>query len=195
MGKRWTEKDLYFLQKRVGNCSLSAIARQLDRSETAVSLKLKRMGLGNTKHATGLLTGSELAKALNVDRKTVYNWVQFYGLEAISRITCCERKFHLIDVHSFWNWAKHNQQKIDFSLIEKHALPPEPDWVEEARNTPAGKTIKTYTRWTTKEVELLLKWREDGWSFDEIGKKLNRSRISVERRYARGKSLFDKGRS
>jgi excisionase family DNA binding protein len=185
MGRKWTDKDVYFLQKRVGNCSLSSIAKQLNRSEAAVLLKLKKMGLGNTKNATGLLTCSELAEALNVDRKTVYNWIQFHGLEATSRITRYERKFYLIDVKFFWKWAEQNQEKIDCSIIEKHALPPEPDWVEEARKTTTDKIISTYKRWTTKEIELLLKWKKEGLSFNEIAEKLNRSRISVERRYAR----------
>ncbi|MCM3789444.1 DNA-binding protein [Domibacillus indicus] len=176
------------MQKRVGNCSLSAIAKQLNRSETAVSLKLKRMGLGNTKYATGLLTGSELAEALHVERKTVYHWVQFHGLEAISRITCYERKFILVDINSFWEWAEQNQDKIDFSIVEKHALPPEPDWVDEARKSNTDKTIKAYKRWTTKEIEHLLKWREEGKSFKKIAQKLNRSSISVERRYGRSKN-------
>ncbi len=188
MRRKWTDKDVYFLEKRVGNCSLSAIASQLNRSETAISLKLKRLGLGNTKNATGFLTSSELAEALNVDRKTVYNWIQFHGLESTSRITCYKRKFYLIDVHSFWKWAEQNQEKIDFSIIEKHALPPEPDWIDEARQTSTDKKIKTYKRWTTKEIELLLKWKKEGLSFKEIAEKLNRSRVSAERRYARCKN-------
>lgn len=185
MGQKWTENDLSFLQKRVGNCSLSAIARQLNRSETAVSLKLKRMGLRNTKNATGFLTSSELAEALKVDRKTVYNWIQFHGLKAISRVTGYKRKFYLIDVHFFWKWAEQNQEKINFNNIEKHALPPEPDWVDKARQTTADKEVKTYKHWTTKEINLLLKWKTEGLNFNEIAKKLDRSRISVERRYAR----------
>ncbi|OKL36165.1 hypothetical protein BLL40_12500 [Domibacillus mangrovi] len=191
MGQKWTEEDVYFLQKRIGGSSLSAIAKKLNRSETAVSLKLKKMGLRNTKKATGLLTASELAEALNVDRKTVHNWIQFHGLEATSRITCYERKFVLVDVHSFWEWAKQNQEKIDFRLIEKHALPPEPEWLDEARKTATEKKIKKYKHWTTKEIELLLKWRREGFNFNDIAEKLNRSRVSVERRYARCKLHFE----
>lgn len=188
LGQKWTEEDVYFLQKRIGDSSLSAIAKKLNRSETAVSLKLKKMGLRNTKHATGLLTASELAEALNIDRKTVHNWIQFHGLEAISRITCYKRKFVLINVHLFWEWAKQNQEKIDFSIIEKHALPPEPDWVDKARQTNTAKKIKTYKRWTIKEIDLLLKWKKEGFSFKEIAEKLDRSRVSVERCYARCKN-------
>jgi hypothetical protein len=187
MGRKWTAKDVYFLQKCVGNCSLSSIAKQLNRSETAVLLKLKKMGLGNTKNATGLLTGGELAQTLNVDRKMVCHWIQFHGLEATSRITRFERKYWLLDANSFWKWAEQNQEKIDFSLIEKHALPPEPEWVDSARMHNTNKTIRTYNRWTTKEIDLLLKWRKEGLNFNEIAEKLNRSRISVERRYARCK--------
>ncbi|MCP3764742.1 DNA-binding protein [Domibacillus sp. A3M-37] len=191
MGRKWTGEDVSFLQKRVGSCSLSAIAKQLNRSEVAVLLKLKKLGLGNTKNATGLLTGSELAEALNVDRKTVHHWVQFHGLEATSRITCYERKFCLIDVDSFWQWAEQNQKKIDFSIIEKHTLPPEPEWVDDARKTNTEKTIKIYKRWTTKEIELLIRWKEEGISLNEIAEKLSRSRISVERRYARCKIILE----
>ncbi|MCP3764077.1 DNA-binding protein [Domibacillus sp. A3M-37] len=188
MGQTWTDEDVFFLQKRVGNCSLSAIAKQLNRSETAVSLKLKKMGLRNTKNATGLLTSSELAEALHVDRKTVHHWIRFHGLEAISRITCYERKFCLVDINSFWQWAEQNPEKLDFSIVEKHALPPEPEWLDEARKTNTDKIIKTYKRWTTKEIELLLKWRKEGVNFKEIAEKLSRSRISVERRYTRCKN-------
>ncbi len=189
MSRKWTDNDLSFLQESLGKKSLSVMAKQLNRSETAVLMKLKKMGLGNTKKATGLLTTRELANALQVDGKTVHHWIQHHSLEAKSRVTSYKRKFYLIDVHAFWEWAKQNQEKIDFTCIEKNVLPPEPDWVEKARKSNMETQRKTYNRWTTKEIKLLFKWKKEGADFNKIAEKLNRSRISVERCYARYRKM------
>ena len=44
---------------------------------------------------------------------------------------------------------------------------------------------KVYKNWTTKEDQRLLELRKKGLTYAEIGLRMNRSSISVERRYKR----------
>lgn len=188
MAKKWTEEEVRLLKEEVGTRPLSAFAKQLNRSETAISLKLKKLGIGSTKKAAGLLTAGELAAALHIDRKIVHHWIRLHSLPATSRITCHKRKFCFIDPCDFWKWAGQHKGKVDFSAIEKNSLPPEPAWVQELRSAGVKQT-KQYKRWTTKEIHLLFEWKQRGDRFCQIAEKLKRSKTSVERCYERYKAV------
>ena len=51
-------------------------------TETAVIIKMKRLGLGNTRSMTGLLSPYELAKSLNVDSNSINGWINNTGSSA-----------------------------------------------------------------------------------------------------------------
>ena len=78
----------------------------MDRTYTAVIVKMKRLGLSNTKLQTGFLTIGELAKVLKVDRTTIRWWIKRHGLPYKKRITRKSKSFHLIDSSEFWEWAE-----------------------------------------------------------------------------------------
>ena len=70
-------------------------------------------------------------------------------------------------------------------MIRKSLLP-EPDWVEEERKKDRQIVKKrSYQHWTTKEDQRLLELRNKGFTYAGIGERMNRSFISVERRYKR----------
>jgi hypothetical protein len=66
----WSNSEVGFLQSHVGIMKVDSIAKQLNRSVTAILIKMKRLDIGNTKNITGGITGSELARMLGVDSKT-----------------------------------------------------------------------------------------------------------------------------
>lgn len=186
MRRTWTRDEEEHLMENIGICKLSTIAKQLNRTPVSVELKMKRMGLGNTRKQVGLLTMGELAHCLQVDRNTVKHWAEHHELHYIKRKTKQSRTFYFIDTIHFWDWAFEHQNRIDFSKIERHALPPEPQWVQAAR---AIKRDNPYRNWTTREERILIEQVERNESLSTIAKKLNRSKYSIERKYYRLKKM------
>lgn len=186
MSNRWTQDEIAYLVSSVGKFKLSTIAQNLNRTETAVSLKLKRLGFGNTKEHVGMLTFGELSRYLGVDRNTVQGWAERHGLPFTSKVTKSSRHYYFVDNEDFWKWATKNKEKINFSKIEENAILPEPDWVKKERYYNTYFKKRKYKQWTYKEDEKLKELvLDNGYTYQKVGEILGRSAISVERRYAR----------
>lgn len=184
MRKVWSDDELLFLEDTIGMYKVSTIAQKLERSYESVRVKITRLKMSNTRQHTGLVTIGELAAILKVDRATVRGWTKKHGLPYTPKITRQSRKFYFIDPLDFWNWAALHKEKVQFSNIEPQTLLPEPEWAAEERRKDTCITKKrTYQTWTTKEDYMLLELRSQGHKYKEIGMVMNRSAISVERRY------------
>ncbi|MBP2242225.1 DNA-binding CsgD family transcriptional regulator [Cytobacillus eiseniae] len=186
MRKEWTEAELLFLEDHIGMYKLSTIANRLNRSYESVRVKMKRLGLSNTKQHTGLVTIGELATILKVDRTTICEWTKKHGLTYLRRTTRESRQFYFIHPTDFWEWASEHKEKVQFSKIEPQTLLPEPDWVAIERQKDKNLIKRrSYQIWTTKEDNTLLELRNQGHTFKEISVKMDRSMNSVARRYER----------
>lgn len=184
MRKVWSDDELLFLEDNIGMYKVSTIAQKLERSYESVRVKMTRLKISNTRQHTGLVAIGELAAILKVDRATVKGWTKKHGLPFSQKITRQSRRFYFIDPSDFWNWAALHKDKVQFSVIEPQTLLPEPDWVAEERAKDKYITKRrTYQTWTTKEDYKLLELRSKGYKYKEIGMAMNRSAISVERRY------------
>jgi uncharacterized protein YdiU (UPF0061 family) len=182
--KSWSEIEIDYLKDNIGMMKITTIADKLDRSENAIVLKAKRLGIANTKNHQGYLNVSELAKLIGKDRKVVSYWTKNCGLHTYRRITHSERSFCFIKPEEFWEWALDNQEKLNFQKIEPNSIPPEPDWVREVRMTQEVKE-KIYKNWTTKEMQKLTELKLLGFDEEKIAKKLNRSSTSIKRKLDR----------
>lgn len=186
MKREWTIDEIKYLKEHIGVHKICTIAQKLGRSYTSVIVKMKRLGLSNTKLQTGFLTIGELAEVLKVERNTVKWWITKHGLPYKKRVTRKSRSFYFIDTFDFWEWAEKHKEKVQFSKMESLVLLPEPHWVnEERRMEKQIKKKKNYKYWTTKEDQRLLELRKKGLKYAEIGQKMNRSSLSVERRFKR----------
>lgn len=182
--KRWTDEEIDYLKENMGYRRIADIASTLNRTETAVMLKFKRLGIGKTRHVSGKVTSGEIASLFSIDRNTVNWWIKHHGLPATRKVTALKKKYMLVSPEDFWDWAYDHRERINFKNLEKNALPPEPEWVEQERSNPSF-IQKRYQNWTTKEDSLLASYIDEGLSYRKIAEKLNRSSYSVERRYHR----------
>ncbi|MFJ8265687.1 DNA-binding protein [Peribacillus asahii] len=189
MSNKYSEKELAYLKDYAGIKRISVIANNLNRPELGIALKLKRLGLGNTKEAAGMLTTGELANLLKVDRGTIKYWRTYCGLKSYTKISRNTRKFYFIKAEEFWEWAYNNQYRIDFSRIERLSIPPEPDWVEPLRSQKSKKD--SYKVWTTKELHTMVDLINNGESYKKVAMILDRSEISIARRYKRYLKTID----
>lgn len=181
-GKRWTPEEDDFLKEKMGKLSIKRMAKKLNRTPIAVRARIYNLGLGRTAEASGLLTVSRLAKSLNVDKSIVDRWVNSKGLKTIKRVTSLKQRVNLIDPVEFWKWAEQNKDLIDFSRIEPNAIPPEPEWVKDARKAKPKRSLKP---WTTNEVAKMKQLRRMGKTYQEIAEILGRTKVSVELKYRR----------
>lgn len=186
MRKGWTIEEIEYLKENIGFRKISTIAQALGRSYESVRVKMNRLGLSNTKSQIGLVTIGEISKILKVERNTVKGWVERYNLPCTKKVTRDSKIFYFIDSSDFWKWAEIHKEKVQFSNIDSQVLLPEPDWVAKERQRDK-QTVKKkgYKYWTTKEDQRLLDLRKQGLTYFEVGQRMNRSSISIERRYKR----------
>jgi excisionase family DNA binding protein len=185
-GKHWTIEEEDFLKEKVGTLSFPALAKRLGRSVNAIEVRIRRLGLDNTKLLSGKLTANELARALNIDNHTIYRWIENHGLKSVKKITRQSAKFNLISVDDFWKWAKQNKEKINFTKIDPLLLLPEPEWVHEERKRDYHTIPKRQAAiWTEQEDKRLISLLNANYTQKEIGQMMNRSENSIQRRISR----------
>ncbi|CAM3923193.1 DNA-binding protein [Mesobacillus thioparans] len=180
---KYAPEDIQLIKEQLGSHSLSTIARRLNRSMTALEVKITRLGLSHTKSYTGMITAGELARILKIDRNSVMQWILNHELDSQQRITRNKKKFTFINIDDFWAWAKSNRHKIDFSKLELDELPPEPEWVAEERKI--AKQVTNYKAWTKQEEKLVLEWHCCGKTLAEIANMLGRTRESIRKKIKR----------
>jgi hypothetical protein len=85
----YTNHEIQYLKKNVGYIKLSTIARNLDRPYYSVQIKIKRLGIGDTRPQSGGITMGELARIIQVDRKTVQGYILYEKVsQSISGVNC-----------------------------------------------------------------------------------------------------------
>ncbi|MFI8657545.1 hypothetical protein [Priestia megaterium] len=184
--RRWTEQEDEYLLKYYGSKSLERISRRLQRSIPALESRLSRLGVYGVRAYTGKIMVYELAKCLQVDVHTIYNWIRNNRLP-YKMTRARTRNFIVIDVLAFWKWAEQNKKFLNFSKIPRHTLIPEPDWVNKQRkydyyNRPKHENKK----WTEEDdARLWYMFYEEGRTQQEIGQLIGRSRYGVQRRLNR----------
>lgn len=186
MRKYWTDDEISFLEEKTGVMKITTIAEKLGRSVSSVELKMKRLGISDTKLQTGMLTLNELAGIINVDNHTVYRWSKKHGLKVLKKITSKKQYYHLVDINDFWKWAEKNKEKINFSKIEPFSLCPEPHWFDEERKKDYQSIPKRQAaKWTEYEDKRLIDLVNGNYTQMEIADLLNRSEHAIQRRLSR----------
>lgn len=184
-----TEEDDKLLSLYSQFKSNEFIAKELGRTPYAIMRRLER--LGASKHAeTGTISANQLAKALNVDSKTITTHIKKKNLPAFKFRITKERKAdnspYYIQIERFWKWAENNKDLYNWTRYERKSLLPEPDWLDEA--IEQSKKIPKNRRkpWTSNEDKKL--WHlyyEKGMLQKDIAKIMGRSVNGIERRLNR----------
>jgi hypothetical protein len=73
LNRRWTDDEEEHLTEMLGRIPLHAIAKRLHRTETAITVRMKRRGLAQrTEHYTANVAAHELG----VESRTVCHWIR-----------------------------------------------------------------------------------------------------------------------
>ncbi|MGN2336837.1 hypothetical protein ACTFIN_01755 [Clostridium cagae] len=181
----WSKKDVAFLEDNFGIKSVKTLAKCLNRTEDAVIIKAKRLGLGGINQSSELLTLRDIYRAVGADMKTVKIWIRKYGLIASKRTLSKEKAYWRISLNNFWKWAKEHQELIKWSRFEVNSLGKEPKWTVDARKSDLKRPKKEAYKWTKEEDKLLRMYWNANKEAKEIAQIMHRSKQGVLRRASR----------
>lgn len=188
----WTDQDIEFLENSIGVLSYDKIAKKLGKTPSAVDRKIDKLGIGNTKISSGMLTMHQLSKCLCIDDKKVKKLIVENGLPAkqkdfrISDKNKTKRLLYYIEVREFWKWAEENKDLINWYQVPQYSLPPEPDWLEARRREDYPKWLKRRKPWTEEQdAQLWNLYYKEGKLQKEIAIIMAKTQCSVEKRLKR----------
>lgn len=186
VARKWTKEEEQYLAEKFGSVSISCLVKKLNRTESSILNKRQRMKLGAFLENGDYITLRQLLEVLGIKGGYTYktiSWIENRGFPIIYK-KVNKNKFRVVNIDEFWKWAEENQQFLDFSNFEKHALGAEPAWVQKKReyDIQFKNTIKL-TPWTQREDEYLkFLLNQYQYTIKEISQKMNRSEGAIQKR-------------
>lgn len=182
--KKWTDEELEFIYEK-WHKGPKYVSKKLNRTETGVKLKAKRLGLGGCVTGSHKFTATFVAKIIDIDHHVITKWMKQgllkYSKAPVNRIT------YLIDLKDLINFLKNNQELWDSRKLQKELLWIEtPEWLKEKMKRDQFLAKKSFQKWTKEEDTLAIALFKTGdYTYREIGEKLGRSHYAVKRRLRR----------
>lgn len=185
----WTDEEDNYLLDKAGSVSSQTMADNLGRTKIAVDTRMYKLGIGDIRVATGMITANQLSNIVNIDDKTVYMWIRESGLKATHKRIRDKGKFFLIKPSDFWEWADKNRNRINFSKIEPKILLPEPEWFEEQRKKDYHEIPRRRKAvWSKQEEAKLIDLFKINYSISAIAEELGRSEHAIQRKISKLRS-------
>lgn len=181
--RKWSEKDIEYLEKYYGVYSIQAIAKKLGRTPGAIINKKNKLELGGARLATTYITASELAAALCRSKSTIKRWMDKCELPVTHKVIFTKAKYSRIDVKKFWKWSKEHPELMKWNLYNKGSLEHEPIWLEAAIKSSYKSDIKNKDKvWSKLEDCYLMEYYKNKMPYKEMAKKLNRTESAIDGR-------------
>ena len=184
--RNWTKQEEEYLIEKWGTVSVKAIAKALNRSETAVIVRKDRLGLGAFLESGEYVSCNQLAVALGKPNFSDYmmtSWVQNRGFPVHTK-RVNNNTFRIVYLDEWWEWAEKNKDLLNFSKFEENLLGEEPQWVKDKRRHDVEKARKyILTPWTkTEDEKLIFLVSKHRYTYDELSKMMRRTNGAIQRR-------------
>jgi hypothetical protein len=181
----WTKEEFNYLADSWGCISMQTIAKNLDRTASAVQQKATDSGLGPFLEAGEYVTlnqfMNELMGTYVGKQYTIKQWTDKKFPIKTKKVKNCS--FKVVCLSDFWDWAEKNYTLIDFSKFEPLVFGKEPKWLEEKRKADIEKAYFKSTPWTQAEDERFKKLLSQyKYTYREISVKLKRTEGALKRR-------------
>lgn len=182
--RNWTEEEKLYLEDNWGSKSIPAIARYLGRTVTSVKVKANKIGLTRHIHNGEYITYNQLLVSIGMGETYVRTKFEKNGIP-IKFKASIKKKYKIIYVKDFWEWAEQHKNLLNFKKFEPGALGwPEPEWVDIKRQSDKQKaSSKKTTPWTEsedKQLEWLLNQYKYGYA--DIARLMQRTEGAIKRR-------------
>lgn len=185
LNRNWTKAETDYLQDKWGEVSIPSIAKKLNRTIDAIKIKAGKLKLGRHLHAGAEITFCQLCHALGQYhnyQQHKKSWIKD-GLP-VKYKKSVKKKFLVIDIDAFWQWAQNHKKLLDFSTFQENMLGKEPSWVAGKRRADMMKKNGfKMTPWTPEEDRYLLSLLEmQRYGYREIALRLKRTEGAIKRR-------------
>ena len=185
-GRTWTKEEINYLSDKYGQTPIKQIAKNLNRTPSAIRNKVTKLGLGSFLENGDYITFNQLKIVLGYNGSGGYmnkSWIKDRGLPVRGK-KVENNYFTVIKIDDFWEWAEKNKSFLDFSKFEPLALGAEPSWVKAKRRYDISKNVKLKkTKWTQKEDEyLVFLLNQYTYGYKELSNLLSRSEGEKQRR-------------
>ena len=182
--KTWMEEDVDYLERNWGEIPLPSIAKKLDRTVNAIKLKARKLGLKRHLHSGKDITFCQLCKTLGQFvnyQQHKKSWIR-HGLP-VKYKTSIHKKFMMIRIDEFWDWAETHKNLLDFSKFEENMLGKEPQWVAAKRYADMKALKYKTTPWTKAEDKYLISLlSEFRYGYRELAVRLQRTEGAIKKR-------------
>lgn len=174
--KKWSNEELEFLYSNVGKMKLTTIALKLNRTVSAVKVRISKLGL-NISNNSGLYTVSYISKCFGSNHTTFYKKLKSI---IIYKNIYLNKKIRYVRAKDFWKFVKNNKELFSLNKYKKGSILPEPGFM---KGEIKQKNLITY--WSEYDVRMLRFYVNKGLSHKEIAKKLNKTIPSVKTKASR----------
>ncbi|WP_025693249.1 SAM domain-containing protein [Paenibacillus zanthoxyli] len=186
----WSEKEVQYLIQNWSEKGLSYCAKRLKRTEIAVKLKAKRLGLGGIVKGSEYLSGQSVANILGIDIHSVLRWMDNgllkYKNAPFSNRTDGRRTITMITLEDLEQFLRDNFELWDSRKLKGSLWIQEPEWMTSKRATDRLRPRAEGRKWTREEDRrAIAMFKAGGYTYQKIGGVLGRSGDSVERRLSR----------
>lgn len=187
MGRKWTKEDEAYLSDNWGHIPVPGLCKQLNRTKSAILIRVQRLGLPPFLDSGEYITLNQLIQAVTgSDISYSYkmkSWVENRGLPVHNKRNS-QCTWRVVYIDEFWKWAEKNKGFLDFSKMEPLILGKEPDWVTEQRRKDF-KSNANYRKdpWSPQEDARLKDYlRQFKYGYAELSRMLGRSAGAIQRR-------------
>lgn len=184
-GRPWTIDEEDYLMEHWGRKSVPNMAQNLGRSENAIVVRAKKLGLGAFLKSGDMITFYELVNAFGRSESS-YFWMREKWARhdfPFHRKKVINNSFLMVNIDEFWGWAEKHQDILDFSDFEEYSLGEEPVWVKQKRSMDCRKKRRNSRPWTKEDDgKLRSMLRLHHFSMDEIANSLGRKEGAICRR-------------
>ncbi|MBP2665778.1 MAG: hypothetical protein H6Q76_758 [Firmicutes bacterium] len=186
MPAAWPVEQVVFLKENWGKKPIPRIANDLGRTVDAIKLKAGKLKLGRHLHAGDEITFCQLMTALgqiNNYQQSKKSWIN-HELP-VKYKKSIHKKFAVIKLADFWEWAELHKNLLDFSKLKVGALPDrEPGWVDIKRQADIRARDKYKALpWTPEDDSYLLRLlAQHCYGYREIAERLDRTEGALKRR-------------
>ena len=175
--RKWTTEDEEIFADLWCNTdrSMQYIMNKLHRNKNGLVIKAQRMGLGPRIGGLEDLTLSTIASEMSVSMDRVRNWVRL-GLKCKNRRVGKNRT--LVKTEDLLDFLKKHQNLFDASKVDRCLFANEPQWLIDKRRRDLYKETREfieYSLWTDNMDKQLITMINQGFDFDFIAKKLNKT--------------------
>lgn len=188
INKLYSNGEIEYIRQHIEKQSIADIAKNLGRSTQGVASKVSELRKNNQIHESEYIYLYTLLKRLGYgpcgSDEYYIAWVKKRQLPT-HKIQKNKKAYQVVFIKEFWEWAYENQYTIDFSRLQKNALGPEPDWVQDKRERDKNhrEEFQLYDKWTAEEdsrLEELILSRK--YNYREISLIMHRTECAIKKR-------------